>query len=1056
MELIAKKYRVLKSLGQGAMGEVFLVLPPRGEPVALKLLKSFEPASGQAAISQFENEFKVLKKLSHPNIGKIGDYGFDPEQKKVFFTSPWLKGTDLYAATDGLPFEKCEDYFVQVLRAINYLHQKGIIHCDLKPGNIFVENDNILLIDFGLAGYWGESIVGTPTYLAPEIYRGEHHNVASDLYAVGVIFYNCLTRTQPFSGASLQEVYDRHRTYTPPPISQLNPKAPGYMSDVVSALLSKRPEERYPSASAVIEEIGAYSKTKYSVETPETLLSYLPTTSELIGRKEIQWRIENMVNDFLKGEKGAPFFGLFIYGDRGLGKTKFIGQIKNRLQLEKVVVEEAVLPLTEEDRHVLAGSRAVILEDMENYLTDPKGRGGLQAFLSFLEQKILSPETTRFLFVVSGTREADWAPFERLFPKDDFQFEKVKLAPFAGEETRVFLETVIGQKEIPENFVQEIYRDTAGNPGLCTQIIQSLIQQGLLFDESGRWSPDLLAHLSRALQKVEMPRSLEEQMELDYASFSSEEKEIVDWLAIAGHGLTPRALEKPTRLPKIRRILDAMEEKRIVRIEGGNNYVFYRQAMVPFVRKKIPIEEARRRHTRLAERDVGLSEALTWLHQSWGEDRVLAQTSLEKLADLMNQEGRKEEALEHYLNLQKTFFVAAPLSQRLNWIIKTADVLIWLNRFREACEMLSAIEKEAEKGADAIPLKSRLALWEKKGLSLLHQEKIEEAGRYFKGGLELAAGSADTRMEQIRFLNDLAEIEVLTGHLEKAIPGFAEARELAKQLAKSELKYITNNDLGHVYHQLKDYERAIPLLKGDAKLFSTMKSFEPLARALYSLAESYRAVKKFRKAVKEYKHCIGICQKENLFPVLLRAYNGLGNIYLADKKYEEALSTYQKAIDISVRLKDPTTKAALLANQGLIYRHEQNWTLSARRFLLARQILEEKEKRLPYEQMLLSKCYNELAHIARKEKDNLKALSFQVELAQMVEKTETLKGEQFATRRDLAELYLDNRLVDPFQAELARLDEWAKAPEEKAQVAALKERWAKIQICDQESTQKVS
>src|SRR3989338_9012272 len=99
MDMIAKKYPVLKSLGTGAMGEVFLVLNPRGDAVALKLLKSAEPIQSAAAISQFENEFKVLKKLSHPNIGKIFDYGFDEEQKKVFFTSPWLKGCDLFTAT---------------------------------------------------------------------------------------------------------------------------------------------------------------------------------------------------------------------------------------------------------------------------------------------------------------------------------------------------------------------------------------------------------------------------------------------------------------------------------------------------------------------------------------------------------------------------------------------------------------------------------------------------------------------------------------------------------------------------------------------------------------------------------------------------------------------------------------------------------------------------------------------------------------------------------------------------------------------------------------------
>ena len=149
MDAIAKKYRILKSLGQGAMGEVFLVLPPppKTDPVALKLLKTLEGKSNTAAMEQFENEFKVLKRLSHPNIGQIYDYGYDDELKKVFFTLPWLKGTDIFNYTQDLNFDACEELFVQTLRALNYLHQKSIFHCDLKPGNIFIENGKALIID---------------------------------------------------------------------------------------------------------------------------------------------------------------------------------------------------------------------------------------------------------------------------------------------------------------------------------------------------------------------------------------------------------------------------------------------------------------------------------------------------------------------------------------------------------------------------------------------------------------------------------------------------------------------------------------------------------------------------------------------------------------------------------------------------------------------------------------------------------------------------------------------------------------------------------------------
>lgn len=1050
MDIVAKKYRILKTLGQGAMGEVFLVLPPKGDPVALKFLKTVDLTHQQSAVSQFENEFKTLKKLSHPNIAKIFDFGFDEELKKVYFTTPWLKGTDIFVGTKDIPYENCEEYFVQLLRGINYLHQKGLIHCDLKPGNVYLENGAVQIIDFGLAGYWGESIVGTPTYLAPEVFKGAHHSAASDLYAIGIIFYNCLARSQPFVASTLQEVYDRHRTYTPPLLSDVNPKVPKYLSDIVSILLSKKEEERYPNAQTVIEEIAAYSGKKYSVETEETLLSYLPKTSELIGRKEAQRLIENQLKTFLEGKK--PYSGIFLYGEHGVGKSKFVSQIKTRLQLEKISVEEAVLPMGEADRKILSEARVVILEDLDQYQS-PTADRAMKEFLSFLEQRILSPESSRFLFIASSTQSAHWKPFDPLFPHEEFSHELIPLPALNRNETGGFVEMILGQKEIPQNFLEEMYRNTGGNPGVCEQIISGMIHQKLLFDESGRWSPDLLTNLTGALTKVVAPKSLDERLEAEYNAISGEEEEIWIWLAIGPHGLTQKLLSTLTKNTGLRELISSMLGKKMIRVEG-NNYFLYRSAFVPFIRKNCPPEEQKKRHTLLASFELELNPSQIWYHESLGEHKARAVTALEKLGNHLEIEGRKEGAFECYSRLIADF-ASEPLLRRVDWHVKGADNLIWLDRFMEATVWLTSIENEVKKNPQEVSLPLRLKLLEKKGLSLIHQQKLDEAKSVLLEGMKLSMGS-EAPVEKLRFENDLAQIELLTGHPEAAIPLYQSSRAEAQKKLGKEVWKITNNDLGHVYFRLKDFDPAIKLLKEDIDIFKLLPNREPSARAHYSLANCYQSQKKYSKAIAEYESCIGLAHQDNLLPLLLRAYNGLGNIHLVEENVNEALASYQKALELSVHLKDPVTKAALLVNQGVIYRRQKNYPQASRRLLLSKQILESREKPLPYEVDLLSKCYYELGEIAMEEKNSLKALSFKTELMRIVEQTEHLKGEGFPLKLELARLYLENRLTDAFESTLKDLARMAQAGDEKKKVAELEKKWKELQKSDHDGTMKLT
>lgn len=1055
MEWIAKKYRVMKSLGQGAMGEVFLVLPPKGDPVALKLLKNIEGSAGAEAIEQFENEFKVLKRLSHPNIGRIIDYGFDEDLKKVFFTLPWLKGTDIYSASKELDFEKVEELFVQVLRALNYLHQKKLIHCDLKPGNIYVEDGEAVLIDFGLAGYFGENIVGTPTYLAPEVFRSGRHTVASDLYAAAVIIYNCLTRTQPFSGKDIKEVFNRHKTFTPPSISDVNPKVPKYFSDIIANLLNKKPEERFPSASSVIEEIDTYSKNSYSVETDQTLLSYLPTQSEMIGREDVLEDTKAALKSFVSKHVDTPYHLILISGMKNVGKARLVSKIKNELQLSKTTVENITTPLTDTDQNVIMSSSALILENISDYFHSADEIMNFRDVMNLIEQKSLSTETDSFLMIASSERKEDFESLLKIFPSEESNVTEVSLQPYSQKNTEEFLQKIIGQDEIPQNFVERFHRDTQGLPGIAEQLIQSMIENGLLFDKSGRWSEDLLTSLNQAFDKLTVSESLEQEFEKIFAELTDQEEEIIKWMCLCPHPLTVTHLLNLTRLTDLSQIMHGMIEKQLIK-EDHKEYTIYRSVFQNFIKENLHPNEVAKRHTILAQPKIGLDKKWSIYHLSHGHDQELKLRALKKLAEIYQQEGEREKALHVFLDLIQNDHYTS-FEEKLDWNIEAVSLLIWLDKFEEASHIIENIEAEIESKKPKIMHSKYMTLIEKKGLVLLHQQQLEDAKAYFQNGLKLAKKYDDCKVQQIRFENDLAEIELWSGHMDQAIENFKKTRELAKNLSNQQLQEITNNDLGHVYLQQQKFDESIPYLKEDIRIFNNMKNREPLARALYSFAEALRSLKQYDKATVAYQECVNICKQGHYHNLLLRAYNGLGNMYLSQDDQEHALENYQKAIDISVRLKQTATKAAMLYNQGFIYKSQDNKAMASRRFLMAKQVLENKGSQLlAYEETLLSRCYKELATLAIEEHNSMKALNYQLERLKVIRDSVTMVAEKFDVRLDLAELYLENRLNDQFLDEIHELEAQATTPEQKEKVQNLHQKYKSIDVNeDQDATGRI-
>lgn len=242
------KYRILDTLGEGAMGRVYLGEDPHiGRKVAVKVLAG---ATGDEARSRFLEEARTIGHLSHPEIVTLLEFGFHEGQP--FLAMEHLEGESFDRWLERRPPEaEVLRVLVTLCRAIDHAHGQGVLHRDVKPSNLQVLADGrAKLLDFGIARSGAVALtatgmlMGTPRYLAPEVLNGAGHSTASDVYAVGLVAYEALAGENPFAADTLERCLTRVLTETPRPLAALRPDLPAALAEAVMACLSRQPTER--------------------------------------------------------------------------------------------------------------------------------------------------------------------------------------------------------------------------------------------------------------------------------------------------------------------------------------------------------------------------------------------------------------------------------------------------------------------------------------------------------------------------------------------------------------------------------------------------------------------------------------------------------------------------------------------------------------------------------------------------------------------------------------------------------------------------------------------
>ena len=268
-------YRIINQIGRGGMATVYKAYQPSVDRyVAIKVLPS-QLAESKEFATRFQQEARIIAKLEHPHILPVFDYG-ESDGVSYFVMRYMDAGTLKEKMIEGrpLPLSDIDRLFTQLAEALSYAHSRGIVHRDLKPANVLIDSHgNVFLTDFGIAKLLEsasprltqtDAIMGTPAYISPEQAQGHPVDQRSDIYSLGIILYEMVTGSVPFTAETPLAVLFKHISDPLPPPSLVKPDIPPVIEQVLLKALAKDPRDRFATAA---EFVAAWERALQSRET---------------------------------------------------------------------------------------------------------------------------------------------------------------------------------------------------------------------------------------------------------------------------------------------------------------------------------------------------------------------------------------------------------------------------------------------------------------------------------------------------------------------------------------------------------------------------------------------------------------------------------------------------------------------------------------------------------------------------------------------------------------------------------------------------------------------
>ncbi len=513
--------RVEGHIGRGGMADVFAATHiETGEARAVKVL--FASQQDAKDLARFRREFRALRRLDHPNVLRV--FGRGVHGDRSWISMERIEGRSLdkeVADWTGLTptdrFVRAQALLIQIARALQHIHEHGLIHRDLTPSNVIITpNGKAVLTDFGIVRDLMEDTVdtqvhGTAAWIAPEQALSGAVDTRTDLYNLGGILYLMLTGQRPFKSRTLIGFVQKHIHEAPKPPMELEPSCPSHLNAAALRLLAKQPADRFASASHLLHILGDMEP-----QSP----GLWPT--QIVGRSSLRAKVTRLLHGTLN-EGGGRL--LLIKGDSGLGKSQmldfaqlqakrlglpiakgtcragdgpysaFVQMIQsldpssipsaiqdtlladNQKPLEVYQIQAAFLKVIQDSTPLV-----VMLDDFQ--LAD----GASRALALYLIRNLIELHANRVSFIIceepNGSRSLE--------QEVESQFcETAPIEPLTSSDVEELLLSLLGDTDVSRALAHRLHRETGGTPAYISDMLRRLADDGVIQRVEGRWQSHL-------------------------------------------------------------------------------------------------------------------------------------------------------------------------------------------------------------------------------------------------------------------------------------------------------------------------------------------------------------------------------------------------------------------------------------------------------------------------------------------------------------------------------------------------------------------------------------